>query len=98
MAYVVALSRPDVVRGVAAVDGPLPRMARIPETDPLNRLAFYTALSTKGETAGAVEAGIQRLRALKYPVVVQDLGERGRYLTASELEALARWVDTLDRL
>jgi hypothetical protein len=38
------------------------------------------------------------LRALKYPVVVQDLGERGRYLTASELEALARWVDTLDRL
>lgn len=98
MAYAVALSRPDDVRGVAAVDSPLPRRAQIPETDPVNRLAFYTTLSTKGDSAPLVEAGIKRLRALKYPVVVQELGEQGRYLTAGELEALARWIDTLDRL
>lgn len=98
MAYAVALSRPEDVRGVAAVDSPLPRLAQIPETDPVHRLAFYTTLSTKGASAPLVEAGIKRLRALKYPVVVQELGEQGRYLTAGELEALARWIDSLDRL
>ena len=64
----------------------------------MHRLAFYTTLATKTEQTAAIEAGIKRLRELKYPVVVQDVGEQARYLTAEELEELARWFDSLDRI
>jgi serine protease Do len=98
LAYVVGIVHADVVRGVAAVDAPLPRLVQLPETDPVNRLAIYTTLATKTETTAAVEAGIQRLREMKYPVTVKNVGEQGRYLTSEELEELVRWFDTLDRL
>jgi serine protease Do len=98
MAYVVGLTNLDVVRAVAVVDAPLPRAARPPENDPVERLAFYTTLATKSEIAPAVEAGIERLREMKFPVTVQNVGEQGRYLTTEELEQLVRWIDALDRI
>jgi len=61
-------------------------------------MAFYAAIATKSETTAAVEAGIARLRALKFPVTVHQLGEQGRYLTTEELEQLVRWFDSLDRI
>jgi serine protease Do len=97
MAYLVASANDDVVRAVAAVDAPLPRLVQIPPTDPVHRLAFYTTLTTKSETSAAVENTIKRLREMKYPVVVQTIGEQARYLTRDELAELARWIDTLDR-
>lgn len=97
MAYLVGLSNPDVVRGVAVVDAPLPRQIQPPETDPVHRLAFYTTLASKSEQTAAIEAGIKRLRELKYPLTVKPIGEQGRYLTADELAELVRWFDTLDR-
>jgi serine protease Do len=98
MAYLVAMLNTDVVRGVAAVEAPLPRVSQLPETDPVRPLAFYTTLATKTEQTAAVESGIERLRALKHPVVVKEIGEQGRYLTAEELEELVRWFDSLDRM
>ena len=61
MAYLVGLSNPDVIRAVAAVEAPLMR-AELPETDPLDRLAFYTTLATKSPMSAAVEASTKRLR------------------------------------
>ncbi len=98
MAYLVGLSNLDVIRAVAAVEAPLPRVAQLPETNPVERLAFYTTLSTKSEIAPAVDAGIKRLREMKYPVTVHNVGDQGRYLTTEELEQLVRWFDSLDRL
>ena len=98
MAYLVALTNLGVVRAVAAVEAPLPRVSRLPETDPVRRLAIYTTLASKTEQTAAIEAGIKRLRENKYPVVVQPLGEQARYLTAEELEELVRWFDSLDRI
>jgi serine protease Do len=98
MAYVVGIANADIVRGVAVVDAPLPRLAQVPETNAAQRLAFYTTLATKSELTPAVEDTVKRLRDMKYPVTVQNVGEQGRYLTADELEALVRWFDTLDRL
>jgi hypothetical protein len=98
MAYLVALVNADVVRGVAVVEAALPRVSRLPETDPVHRLAFFTTLATKTEQTAAVEAGIQRLREAKYPVVVKEVGEQDRYLTGEELQELVRWFDSLDRI
>jgi poly(3-hydroxybutyrate) depolymerase len=98
LAYLVSLANEDVVRGVAVVDAPLPRLAQLPESDPVHRLAFYTTLATKSESSAAVEGGIRRLRAMKYPVTVQNVGEQGRSLLTEELEGLVRWIDSLDRL
>ncbi|HEX3726971.1 MAG TPA: PDZ domain-containing protein [Pirellulales bacterium] len=98
LAYLVGLSNYEVIRGIAAVDAPLPRLVQPPDTDPVHRLAIYTTLATKSQVSAAVEAGIKRLRALKYPVTVKQVGEQGRYLTPEELEELVRWCDTLDRL
>ena len=49
MAYLVAATNDDVIRAVAVVDAPLPRLVQLPPTDPVNRMAFYTTLATKSE-------------------------------------------------
>ena len=98
MAYLVASTNQDLVRAVAVVDAPLPRQTQPPEADPVHPLAFYTTLATKSETSTAVEAGIKRLREMKYPVTVKTVGEQARYLTDAELAELVRWFDSLDRL
>lgn len=97
MAYVVAFANRDLVRAVAAVDAPL--VASPPENEPIHRLAFYTTTSAKGRTsAKQIEAAVKRLREMKYPVTVRDLGEEGRYLNDEELAELVRWIDSLDRI
>ena len=98
MAYLVGLTNRDLVRAVAAVDAALPRVSQLPETDPVERVAFYTTLATGAENTAAVEAGIKRLREMKFPVTVQNIGDQGRYLTTEELQQLVRWFDSLDRL
>jgi serine protease Do len=97
MAYIVAFANRDLVRAVAAVDGTL--VVPPPENEPINRLAFFTTKSGKGRTpARQVDAIVSRLREMKYPVTVRDLGEEGRYLSDDELAELVRWMDTLDRM
>jgi serine protease Do len=96
MAYLVGATSRDIVRGVAAIDTPLPRVP-LGETDPVQRLAFLVGYATKTDTTPAVQAGIARLRALKFSVSEMQLGEQARYLTAEELDQLVRWMDSLDR-
>jgi poly(3-hydroxybutyrate) depolymerase len=98
LAYLFAFTNSDIVRAVAAVDASLPRAARLPEPDPARRLAVYTTLATNAEQTSGVTAGIDRLRDAKYPVVVQEIGEQNRYLTAEELVSLVEWFDSLDRI
>jgi serine protease Do len=98
LAYLFGLSNPEMIRAIAVVDAPLPRLVQPPETDPVHRLAIYTTLAEKSEMSSAVETGIKRLREMKYPITVKNVGQQGRYLTPDELEELVRWCDTLDRL
>jgi serine protease Do len=98
MAYLVGLLNREVVRAVAAVDAPLPRLAQLPPPEPVHRLAFYSTLATNTEQTAAIEKGIEQLREAKYPVVVQEVGEQARYLTAEEMQALVEWFDSLDRI
>lgn len=92
----VAFGHRDLVRAVAAVDAVV--AGRPPQNEPAHRLAFYLAKAEESEHADRIEATVTRLRELKYPVSVKDLGEKARDLNAEELAELVRWIDTLDRI
>ncbi len=96
LGFVLAARNREWIRGVAAVQI-LPSQ-KPPENEPSHRLAFYLALSKAGTTAATRETAIERLREMKYPVTVKDLGDESRVLSATELSEVIRWIDTLDRL
>jgi len=95
-AMVLGLAANSPFRGVAVVDGTL--AGTPPENDPTVRRAFYVAASQKSAGAGQLKGAIARLRAMKYPVTVKDLGPDPRDLAPDELAELARWIDALDRI
>jgi pimeloyl-ACP methyl ester carboxylesterase len=92
----LALTANSPLRGVAVVDAAA--VVAPPENDPAWRRAFYFGASQKSPASGPMKGVIARLRAMKYPVTVKDLGPDPRPLTADELAELARWIDTLDRI
>ncbi|MGE0608917.1 MAG: PDZ domain-containing protein [Pirellulales bacterium] len=94
MAYYLAMNHRDLFRGVASLDAP--PNGTIAENEPIYRLAFWTARSEAAPAVKVLDAGIKRLRDLKYPVTVLELGESPRDLSADEFAGLIRWVDTLD--
>jgi len=97
MAYLATAAHSDRIRAVAAIDAALPGRVKIPATDPVNRLAFFTTVASKSRLAAAVKAGVKRLQDMKHPVTVINHTE-ARYLSASEIADLVRWFDTLDRI
>ncbi|HEX4144986.1 MAG TPA: PDZ domain-containing protein [Pirellulales bacterium] len=97
LAYLYAFGHADTVRGVAPVGTPLPGWLTVPENDPANRLAIFSAAAGQEALTAAVDAGVTRLRTIKYPVTAKNLGTEPRYLNADELDELVRWIDTLDR-
>jgi serine protease Do len=97
MAYLVAFARRDVVRGVAPIDAAFPLRTRPPENDPVQRLAIYAGVAEKSKLAEPIQAAIDKLREMKFPVTVRKTGE-ARYLNDEELAELVRWADALDRL
>lgn len=69
------------------------------EADPVYPLAFFTTKAKQGRSPlPQVEAGIKRLRDLKYPVTVKDQGDAGRHLNEEEFTELVRWIDSLDKV
>ncbi len=98
MASLVALSHRDVVRGLATVDAPLPGRLVVPANDPFTPLACWMAAAKQSPRIDAIQLGIKRLRAEKYPVTDLNLGDTPRYLEQNELQQLAQWIDSLDRL
>jgi serine protease Do len=95
VAYLVASQNRELIRGVAAINAPMPLGMRPPESDPVQRLAILTTLAKKSPPA--IIAGIKQLREAKHPVTELDLGETTRSLNDDEMKQLARWIDTLDR-
>jgi len=96
LAWLVAFRHADRFRAVVAVDAP--PSGRPPENEPLQRLALYVARSAGSQFAGDVEAAVARLREMKFPVTVKDLGADPRDFRPEELSEVARWIDALDRI
>ncbi len=98
VAYLVAFSQRDVVRGVAVVDAPLPGRVATATTEPSQPLAIYSVAFKTSSARAAIEIGIKRLEKRGFGVVAETLPGASRYLNADELIKLVRWVDTLDRI
>lgn len=96
MAWLTALAHRNLIRGVLPVDAPLPGRVSV-ENDPVNRLYVYNAASKATPAAKLIDAGVQRLKASKVPLISKPL-EGDRDLNAAELEELAHWIDALGRI
>lgn len=95
LAYLVAFSHRDLVRGVAPVDALLPMRASLPDNDPVLRLAVFGTVSGNSRLAPKIKESFERLRAKKFPVTSRDAEG---YLNDEQLGELVRWIDTLDRI
>jgi serine protease Do len=98
MAYLAAFSHRDLVRGAAVVDAALPAQVAIPENEPLRRLAVFSTLAQHSRLASAVQEGVARLREQRFPVTVREQPAAASTWDDDERAALARWMDSLDRL
>ena len=98
MAHLITLASGGAVRAVVAINAPLPLGAKIPSNNPVFPVSVYIAIGSDSSLAERVAADVAKFREAKYPVVEQSLDGRRSRLNAEELSALARWIDTLDRL
>jgi serine protease Do len=96
LAYSAAFSYANLVRGVAAVDAPM--SGTMTERDSPLGLAFYVARAEKSRFGVAIKQTVNRLREMKFPVTIKELGPEPRDLHPNELGELARWIDALDRM
>jgi len=98
MAYLMAFANSDMVRGAAVVEASLPLTVKPPETNPMERLMLWSASANQGQAMKRIGATVKKLRTLRYPLVEISLSAGPRYLNSTELEELAVWIDSLDRL
>jgi serine protease Do len=98
MAWMTAITHPESIRGVVAVEAPLPQRARLPDTDPAQRLWLISASSSKSPQKDAIAAGLKRIEEQKHLLFKIDTGATPRELHFDELQQVGRWLDSLDRL
>ena len=98
MAYLVGFEHTDRVRAIIAIDAVPPNRTRLPESDPINRLAFFIGTAEKSATAPLMKTLFTALEGLKFPITKKTLGEKPRDLSEEELADLGRWLDALDRI
>jgi serine protease Do len=97
MAWLLAVSGRDVIRGVATSAAPLPRQLKVPPNEPTQRLAVFSALPSAGELSVQIGQGLQKFSEAGYPITTLAGASDSGELTESERNELARWIDTLDR-
>ncbi len=98
MAYILGFTQRDMVRGIVAHDAALPARLRLPDNEPLNRLAVVAAYPQSSRLATAAEEGVKQLRDRKFPVTVLALPEQASTIPTADRAAIGRWIDALDRL
>jgi serine protease Do len=97
MAWLMAASGREVVRGVATSAAALPRQLKVPPNEPMLRLAVFAAVPRTGDTSVQIAQGLQKLAEAGYPVTTITNGDAGGQLSTDEREEFARWIDTLDQ-
>ncbi|QDU28085.1 putative periplasmic serine endoprotease DegP-like precursor [Anatilimnocola aggregata] len=98
MAFLTALEHRDRFRGLATSEATPPARLKVPETDPVNRLALLLAAADNSPTKAVVTALEKKLTEAKFPVIVHSLGEKPHEFTADDDALLFRWLDALDRI
>jgi len=98
MAYLVGFEYTDRVRAIVAIDAVPSSGSRVPDADPIRRLAYFIAQSDKAPLAQVIKSLTSAMETMKLPVTKLPLGEKPRDLNDDELKQLGRWLDTLDRI
>ncbi|HYO26535.1 MAG TPA: PDZ domain-containing protein, partial [Lacipirellulaceae bacterium] len=100
LAYALAFKGRKLVRGLAVMDSPLPRALEIPPNAPTGRLAVLSVetpnapltLLIRKDLAKLADAGIPAT-----PVIRRSPPEGDQAIDAPTADAIARWMDGLDR-
>jgi membrane-associated protease RseP (regulator of RpoE activity) len=101
LAYAFAFGARKFVRGVVAIDSPLPRTLELPENSPNERLAVLSIESPDTPLAVLMRQDRQKLADAGYPAT--QVTRRGEADGSTTLDSatrakIARWIDGLDRL
>jgi serine protease Do len=93
----LAFKHRDLFRGLALAAAPI--LERPPENLPEYRLQFHLVCGAKDRVHPFVERTAASLKVIKYPASFISLPDlEHRYPNATGVDAMARWVDSLDRL
>ena len=98
MALLVGFRFRDLVRGIAAVEAAPPSRVRLPDNDPVERLAIYLLAPTASKSLERIDAAAKALAEMKYPVTVKRVPRTADPLPDEQRSELLRWLDTLDRI
>jgi predicted esterase len=97
MAFYLAFQQRELIRGVAAVGAslgatPKERIANQP-------LSFFLAVGDKDPIRETVLDTAKKLTGFQYPMVLREMKDMGhQYFNSITLDALATWLDLLDRI
>jgi serine protease Do len=98
MAWLLGLASRDLFRGIATFGAPLPRQIRVPNNEPAQRLAIFSAIPPSGDARSIqIAEGLQKLAESGYTVTTFATASDSHRLSDPQREELARWIDTLDR-
>jgi membrane-associated protease RseP (regulator of RpoE activity) len=97
MAYLVALGKRELIRGVAARDAAVPMRGPAPENEPTMRLAIFSAVPADSKLAERINSVMKLLAEKKFPVTNVELPAGSEKLSDEAFDKLVRWLDSLDR-
>ena len=71
MAFLVGFRFRDLIRGIAAMEAAPPSRVRLPDNDPVERLAIYLLVPTESKSLERIDAAAKALAEMKYPVTLK---------------------------
>jgi poly(3-hydroxybutyrate) depolymerase len=100
LAYAFAFAARKFIRGVAAIDSPLPRTLELPDNNPNERLAVLSVQTQNTPLSLLIRQDLKKMEEAGYPatqIVRQSEADRPAMLDSSTRAKIARWIDGLDR-
>jgi hypothetical protein len=100
LAYAIGLRARKLVRGIAVIDSPLPRVLELPQNSPAQRLAVLSVETQNAPLTLLIHQDLKKLADAGFPasqVVRRDPPAAGDRLDATTRATIARWIDGLDR-
>lgn len=98
MAYLVAFSLRQQVRGLLVTGAGLPLRLKVPDNDPLYRLSILLIVPASGRMKTVMTETAEKLRQMRFPVTVVSLSESQPSWSAVPDDLLGRWLEILDLL
>ena len=96
-AYYLAFKCRDLFRGAAITSATF--TLPLPDNDPQWRQQFYVFCGSRDPLHPKVKATVERLRQSKFPTCfATGDGTAHEYPSASTVEEIGRWIDTLDQI